>query len=118
MKWGENIMSNNKGHDNLIPVTELPKEEARKIQSKGGKARAKKMREKKKLREILEMYLEMRDDEGVSNKDKISLAIIEQAEKGNVKAFETIRDTIGEKPVEMIGFQDIELVIENETETE
>ena len=108
--------------ENLMPIEEVNSrrtpEEHRAASIKAGKASVRARREKKKLREMLEIYLEMKDDSGLSNKDKITLALLKQAEKGNVKAYETIRDTIGEKPVEMIGFQDIELEIEDETETE
>ena len=33
---------------------------------------------------------------------KVSLALIQQALEGNTKAFEVIRDTIGEKPVDKL----------------
>ena len=45
------------GKDNLIPLNKRPKEEARKIQSKGGKASAKASRERKTIRETMEMLL-------------------------------------------------------------
>lgn len=41
-----------------------------------------------------------------NTQEKISLALIQEALNGNVKAFESIRDTIGEKPREN---QDVEL---------
>ena len=41
-----------------------------------------------------------------NTQEKISLAIIQEALNGNVKAFESIRDTIGEKPREN---QEVEL---------
>lgn len=35
--------------------------------------------------------------------EKISLSLIQEALEGNVKAFETIRDTIGEKPKDNVN---------------
>ena len=37
-----------------------------------------------------------------NNQEKISIALIEKALTGDVRAFETIRDTIGEKPTQTI----------------
>lgn len=36
--------------------------------------------------------------------EAVSTALIKQAMKGNTRAFEVIRDTIGEKPVENVNF--------------
>ena len=38
--------------------------------------------------------------ENGNTQNKISLALIKKALKGNIKAFEVIRDTIGEKPAD------------------
>ncbi len=80
---------------NLIPFNELTEEEQRKIASKGGKASVKARRERKTLREELLLLLEKGDTQ-----EKISLAMIKEALDGNTKAFEVIRDTIGEKPID------------------
>lgn len=58
--------------------------------------------EKKKLSELLKKQLEKQDKNG-SNAKQICDALIIQAKTGNVKAFETIRDTIGEKPTDNIN---------------
>ena len=65
-------------------------EVARKAQEKATEVK----REKKALKEELMLLL----SQG-KTQERISLALIEEAIKGNVKAFEVIRDTIGEKPV-------------------
>ena len=65
-------------------------EVARKAQEKATEVK----REKKALKEELLLLLSTG-----KTQEKISLALIEEAIKGNVKAFEVIRDTIGEKPV-------------------
>lgn len=76
----------------------LTTEEAQKIGSLGGKASVKKRAERKTLKEELLILLEQKDYQ-----EKISLALLEQAKKGNTKAYEIIRDTIGEKPKENIS---------------
>ena len=68
-------------------------EVARKAQEKATEVK----REKKALREELILLL----SQG-KTQEKMSLAIIEEAIKGNVKAFEVIRDTIGEKPKDIV----------------
>lgn len=70
--------------------------------SKGGKKSAESRREKKLLRELLEEALLKNTKTGNRYID-ITNALIKQAEDGNVKAYETIRDTLGQKPVEQIN---------------
>lgn len=72
-------------------------EQARINGKKGGIASAKARQERKALKEELLLLL----SEGDTQK-KISLSLIQQALDGNTKAFEVIRDTIGEKPVDEI----------------
>ena len=80
---------------NLKPVR--TKSEARKRGKKGGIASGKARKERKALREELLLLLSKDDTQ-----EKVSLALIKQALDGNTKAFEVIRDTIGEKPVDKI----------------
>ncbi len=105
-----------KGHDNLIPFTELTEEEHRKIAVKGGKASGKARAEKKKLKEIAKLMLEMEIGEGrkadiestkhvntLSNKrmtvaEAMMMVQIQKAVKGDPRAFELVRDMIGENP--------------------
>lgn len=82
---------------NLKPVR--TKEEARKRGKQGGIKSGESRRARKTLKEELLLLLETND----YNK-KISLKMIREALSGNTKAFEIIRDTIGEKPKEAIDF--------------
>ena len=88
------------GQENLIPFTERTEEEQREIAKQGGKASGEARRKKKKLREELEIILEMADSSDKTTQEKICLALIKKASEGDTKAFEIIRDTIGQKPVE------------------
>ena len=92
----------NKGIKNLKPVTTRSKEEAREISKKGGIRSGEVRRERKKLKEELLLLL----SEGDNNR-RMSIAIFERALNGDTKAFEVIRDTIGEKPKEEIEVKDV-----------
>ena len=82
---------------NLIPFNELTEEEQRKIARKGGIASGESRRRRKTLKEELLALLEIND-----NNNKISLAVLQKALNGDIQAFTTIRDTIGEKPKDEI----------------
>ena len=70
--------------------------QARALGSKGGKKTQEKNRARKTLREEL---LALLSNGGAQ--EKMSLALYEKACSGDTKAFEVIRDTIGEKPKEV-----------------
>lgn len=103
---------------NLRPVSS--KEEARKRGSKGGKASAESRRKKKDLRLALEMLLEKdmtsKDGQTMSGTEAITAKLFEQALKGNVKAFETIRSTVGQDPVQKVEQVNIDMEYEESIE--
>lgn len=81
-------------------------EEAVRRGSLGGKARAKKIKERKTMKEMLEILL---DKEITNNKgetattlEAISVSLIKKAMSGDVRAFEVLRDTIGQKPTDKV----------------
>ena len=89
--------------ENLRPVK--TKKEARERGSRGGKASVEARRRRKTLREELLALLE--DDQ---IQERMCIALVREATAGNragsvTKAFETIRDTIGEKPAEQIDLE-------------
>lgn len=87
------------GKENLkTPSTEEARERGRKGGIKSGKVR----KERKKLKEELETLLMLKDENGSTNQEKMSLSLIKEALLGNTKAFEVIRDTIGENPKQKI----------------
>ncbi len=79
--------------NNLKPIR--TKNEARAKGKKGGKKSGEVRRERKQLKEELLLLLSTGDTQ-----KKISIALIEKALLGDIRAFETIRDTIGEKPTD------------------
>lgn len=105
---------------NLIPQSERPLEERRKIASMGGKARVEQKKRQKTFREAMEAILatEVLDKQG--NKIDLLTAIsaeqIKKASKGDTKAFEVIRDTIGQKPVERVEITEWDTKVAGEIE--
>ena len=101
---------------NMRPLNTLSKEEQRKICSKGGKRSGEVRKARKTLREELLAIL----SDGDTQK-KISLALVKEALDGTnsgsvTKAFEVLRDTIGEKPVEKVVVAEVDQSIIDEVE--
>ena len=97
------------------------KENVREITRKGGIASGKARRDKKNLRLALEALLERRTTDPESGKkmtgaDLITLKLYEQAVQGNVKAFEVIRETIGQNPVQKVMLAEVDAEVIAEVE--
>ena len=93
-------------------------EEAREIGRKGGLASAESRKARREWKDTLEIILSLTMNDGkptdlsklknlskerlakanLTVNDKINISMVNQAMKGNVKAYELIRDQIGEKP--------------------
>ena len=98
-----------KDYGNLIPGSQRTKEELIENGRKGGIKSAEVRRERKRLKEELLALLETNEWQ-----EKISLALIMKAAEGDTKAFEVIRDTIGEKPKEEVEQkQEIKVVMDD-----
>ena len=100
---------------NLKPFSELTEKEQREIRRKGAFASAKKRREKKTFKELLKIALEMRTKNGNTNAEEIVASLILKAQSGDVKAFEAVRDTIGEKPKDNVDLTTREEIPEGAT---
>lgn len=68
-------------------------------------AKSKGWQRKKSMKDMLDYLLvkeiTSQSGEKASTQEAISISLIKQALKGNIRAYEVIRDTIGEKPVEV-----------------
>ncbi len=97
----------------IVPTSEQARENGR----KGGKASAAAKKRRKAMREQLEMLLSLslkNEDvkkkikdlgvnvEDIDNQLAINLSLMNKALKGDVQAYQVIRDTIGEKPKDKI----------------
>lgn len=88
-------------------------EEAREAGKKGGKRSGEVRRARKTLREellaLLSQDIKTEDGGKVNTQVAMSTSIIKEALDGNTKAFEIIRDTIGEKPVDKVESVNIDM---------
>lgn len=112
---------------NLIPFTsDQSREEAKKNGRKGGKASGEARRRQRTLKETLEKLLSLPlkdestreyirqlgfNDEELDNKTAINVAMYQEALKGNVKAYELIRDTMGEKPTDKLAIEEAPQIV-------
>lgn len=106
--------------NNLKPIQST--EEARERGRNGGYKSGKVRRDKRKLKNVLEVLLSMEATDDMKNKvlsimpemeldditfkDLAAISLIGQAVKGNTKAFEVMRDTLGEKPKDKVEVTD------------
>lgn len=105
---------------NLIPQSKKSPEERSKIAKMGGIASGEAKRKKKTFRAAMEAILETEVLDKNGNKIDLLTAIsakqIEKANKGDTKAFEVIRDTIGQKPVERVEITEWDTKVAGEIE--
>lgn len=100
-------MEKRKGIDNLIPFNQLSQEEHREIARKGGKASVKARRQKKALKEQIELLLSLPlqdsrirnkmeqlgiDADNIDNQMAMVIAMWNKALKGDVKAFKALTE--------------------------
>lgn len=99
---------------NLIPFQERTEKERRELAKKAGEASGEARRAKKSLRELVEIFGALGVNENTRNtmkelgvpeelmtrKMQPVIALFNKANKGDVSAFNAIRDIIGEKPVD------------------
>ena len=106
---------------NLKPFTsDQSREKAVENGRKGGVASGEARRRKRDLRLALELLLEKEytDKKGkvMTGAEAITTKLFEQAMKGNVKAFETIRSTVGQDPVQKVEQVNIDAEYEQSVE--
>jgi hypothetical protein len=100
----------NEGEENLIPLNKRTKDEQREIARKGGKASGRSRKDKRTFRETLAYLLEFQDKDKNGNplvspitgkpmsiRENILMQALLKARKGDIKAFLTILETMGER---------------------
>lgn len=82
------------------------KETAKEKGASGGKASGKARRDKKLLKDCLEILLaqkiETKDGKKITGAEATAAALFKKALNGDTKAFELLRDTAGQKPVDKV----------------
>ena len=105
---------------NLIKNEDLTPNQRRENASKAGKASGEARRKKKLLRECLEILLEkeITDKSGntMTGAEAMAVKVFQQALNGDLKAFEIVRDTAGQKPVDKVMVADVEQSVIAEVE--
>ena len=103
---------------NLKPVRS--KSEARKRGIAGGKKSGEARRKKKLLKECLDELLqrewENRNGEKMAGSEAISIAVFKKALAGDLKAYELVRDTAGQKPIDKVMLAEVDQTTINEVE--
>ena len=96
---------------NLKPFEKgLPEKSQRDIQRKGSKAGNKAKKQYATLTEAL------KDQCTPEVMEQITSVLIKRAKQGNLKAYELVRDQMGEKPVERVEQTNIDISVEFEGE--
>ena len=92
--------------------TRFTKENASEKGKAGGVASGKKRRDKKLLKDCLEILLERKitakDGTVMTGAEAISAKVFQLALKGDLRAFEIIRDTTGQKPKEKLVVNEVD----------
>ena len=81
---------------NLIPFSERTPRERSELGRKGNIASTKAKKEKKTMKQMLEMCLEMKDKKGVSYRDLATIGLLKGAIKGDARNYKAIVETLGE----------------------
>lgn len=103
-------MANN---ENLRPFTsEQSHEEAVENGRKGGIASGEAKRAKKNLREAMQLLMDAdltgKDGKTMTGTEAMAAKAFQQALKGDWKAWELVRDTAGQKPVERVVHSEVD----------
>lgn len=123
--FGGDVMAN---EENLIPFNERTESEKRAIATAGGKASGEARRNKKILRDCIDYLFERVDktaigDDGqpMSGAEQLAynlfIKALGETDTGKAaKAFEVLRDTAGQKPVEKVVISEIDSDVIDEVE--
>lgn len=114
--------------DNLIPMSERTKDEVREIAVKGGINSGKTRRKKKNMKECLKLLLELDvknpkvkdqlkklgvNDEEMTNEMALMVSMLNKAMRGDKGCAEFVRDTSGQKPVEVSEVHEVPKIIDD-----
>lgn len=106
--------------DNLVPNEDRTPEERRENARKAGIASGVARRKKRDLREaclaILETEITTKTGDKMTGSEAMVAKLFQQAINGNIKAFEVLRDTAGQKPVEKLVVSEVDQSVIDEVE--
>lgn len=112
----------------LKPFDTLTEEEQKKLASMGGKASVEARRKKKNMKEALKLILELDckdskakevmkkmgiEEEDMNNEMALMATVYKKARIGDMQAVNFIRDTSGQKPVEVLETRETPKIIDD-----
>lgn len=113
---------------NLKPRTTLSKEEAKEMGKKGGIASGEARKNKRLMKEQLSMLLSLEvknekikeqlkvlgiPEDDMNNQMALLVAMLNKATKGDIQAANFIRDTSGQKPVEIQEVREVPSIVDD-----
>ena len=105
---------------NLRPFDTLTESEQRNLARKGGEASGKARQAKKSLREAMRVLMEtdLTSEEGklITGTEAMAAKAFQAALKGDWKAWELVRDTAGQKPIDKVMISEVEASVVAEVE--
>ena len=118
-------MANN---ENLVSLATRTQQERTEIARKGQEASTKAKKEKKLIKDSIELLLDLPiknskikqqlkelgiDESEMNNQTAMVIAIYQKALKGDVSAFNTLRDSVGQKPIERVETTEVPKIIDD-----
>ena len=105
---------------NLVPNSERSPNEVRENGKKGGIASGEARRNKKLLREAMQILMDAdltgKDGKTMTGTEAMAARAFQAALKGDWKAWELVRDTAGQKPIEKIMVADVDAEVVEQIE--
>ena len=90
----------------LISITERSAEEQQRMRHNAGVASGKTRRNKALLKDCLQILMEKKiegeDGKKITGAEALSVEVFKKALNGDMKAWELLRDTVGQKPVDKV----------------
>lgn len=109
-----------KAEKNLIPNEARTPKQRRENARKAGKASAEARKKKKLLKDCLDILLEKDYTDKKGNKasgaEALASTLFKKALAGDLKAFELVRDTAGQKPVDRVMISEVDQATIDEVE--
>ena len=113
---------------NLVSLATRSQQERTEIARKGQEASTKAKKEKKLIKDSIELLLglpiksnktkeQLRelgiDESEMNNQTAMVIAIYQKAIKGDVNAFNTLRDTVGQKPIDRVETSEVPKIVDD-----
>ena len=91
------------------------------IARKAGKASGEAKRKKKLLKDCFDALLEMefknKDGKIATGSETLAMTVFQKAQRGDLKAFELVRDTAGQKPIDKVMLAEVDQKTIDEVES-